>query len=94
MAKWKIELRNARGDRNAGTVLVDARSLAKAQRHAVRMCRRHLAACNDIYLEARGGNTYGILLGPDEVGEATITQLAPRWLTTSRARSADDRVAV
>jgi hypothetical protein len=78
MARWKIKLRNAARDRDAGTILVDAENLAKVKRHAMRVCRRHLSASNDIHLEARGRRTYGIVLGRDEVGEATITRLTPR----------------
>lgn len=85
MAKWKIELRNARRDRTAGTITVDAENLVKAKRHTMRVCRRHLRAGRDLSLEARGNRTYGILLGRDEVGEATITCLEPRRQSSRKA---------
>ncbi|MEN6332761.1 MAG: hypothetical protein ABFE01_00785 [Phycisphaerales bacterium] len=94
MARWKIKLRNAARDRNAGTILVDAENLVQAKRHAMRVCRRHLAASNDIYLETRGRNTYGIVLGGDEVGEATITRLKPRRRAVREAQDAEEPLAV
>jgi len=82
MARWQIELQNVGRTRAAGKVLVDAENLVKAKQQAMRICRRHLSAGGDIYLEARGRHRYSIVLGMDYVGEATITCLE----ATRRAR--------
>jgi len=73
MARWKIELRNLGANRGGETVIVNAENLVKAKQHAMRMSRRHLSGGGGIYFEARGHYRYSIILGMDEVGEASIT---------------------
>ncbi|MCU0915996.1 MAG: hypothetical protein MUC88_15760 [Planctomycetes bacterium] len=75
MAKWEIELRDARGERGGGTLIVEADNLMKAKQHAVRVCRRQLSGQGDVYLEAEGHHTYGIVLERERVGEVRITRL-------------------
>jgi hypothetical protein len=90
MARWKIELRNVGPDRATGTILVDAENLVKAKRHAIQMCRRHLSARGDIYLEARGQYRYCIVAGMDDMGEATITGLDGKQGRTHRGREVQE----
>lgn len=75
MTRWRIELRDTRGERDGGTLIVDADNLVKAKRHALRVCRRHLSVNGDVYFEARGHQTYGVVLEQEKVGEVRITRL-------------------
>jgi len=75
MTRWRIELRDAHGERDVGTMVVDADNLAKAKQHAVRVCRRQLSGGGEVYLETKGRHTYGIVLDQDRVGEVRITCL-------------------
>jgi hypothetical protein len=65
-------------DGAACSITVAAENLVKAKQHAVQACRKGLPPGGNIYLEARGHYTYGIILGMDEVGKVTITRLADR----------------
>jgi len=75
MAKWRIELFDIGREKAGGTIIVDAADLVKAKQQAMRVCRRHLSASGDIYLEAKGHYTYCVVRGWDEVGEVRITCL-------------------
>lgn len=77
MTRWRIELWDAHGEREVGTLIVKAPSLAKAKQHAAGVYRRRLSGSGDVHLEARGHRTYCIILGEDEIGQARITYLAP-----------------
>ena len=75
MLRWRIEFRDAHGERNVGTIIVEADNLVKAKQHVVRVCRRRLSGGGEVYLEAKGRYTYRIILGQDEIGEARIARL-------------------
>lgn len=75
MTRWRIELRDARGERVIGTLVVQAANLEKVKQHAERVYRRHLSGSADVYLEPRGHRTYCLILGDEEIGQAKITCL-------------------
>ena len=75
MTRWRIELRDAHGARDGGTLLVEADNMVKAKHHAVRVCRRRLSGHGTVYLEAKGRHRYGIVLEQEKVGEVRITRL-------------------
>jgi hypothetical protein len=77
VSRWRIEFRDAHGEGNVGTLIVEADNLVKAKQHAVRVCRRRLAGGGEGYLEAKGHYTYRMMLGQDEAGEARIARLGP-----------------
>ena len=91
MTRWRIELRDARGDRDVGTIVMEADNLVKAKQHAVRVCRRHLSGSGDVYLEAKGHYPYGIVLEQDEVGEVRITRLGSDEPDVPRALQREPR---
>jgi len=91
MTRWRIELRDARGERGGGILIVEADNLVKAEQHAMRVCRRHLSGQGDVYLEAGGRHTYGIVLEREKVGEVRITRLKSARTDESRALRALQR---
>jgi len=77
MTRWRIEMRDARGEREIGTIVVQAPNLAKARQHAARVYRRHLSGSQDVYLGPRGHRTYAVIHGEDDLGQVRITCLEP-----------------